>query len=146
MIGREDRGRELALIHVARKELGLDDDLYRDMLWVVARVRSAGDLDQAGRRAVIDHLKRCGFRPSPGGRGRARPNEWAWVDRAAEGKRKMLRKIIVLARSRGKAYVDGICRRMFGVERLEFADESQLHKIVSALTYDAKRHADEPAR
>jgi phage gp16-like protein len=52
----------------------------------------------------------------------------------------MLRKIIVLAGSRGKAYVDGMCRRMFHVDRLEFADEAQLHAIVSALTYDAQRH------
>lgn len=39
----------------------MEDDTYRDMLWSVARVRSAGDLDHAGRKAVLDHLKACGF-------------------------------------------------------------------------------------
>jgi phage gp16-like protein len=56
------RRRDLAAIHVARKQLAMEEDTYRAMLWSVARVRSAGELDHAGRRAVLDHLRKCGFR------------------------------------------------------------------------------------
>ena len=43
----------------------MDDDAYRDVLWTVARVRSAADLDWSGRKRVLDHLKACGFKIKP---------------------------------------------------------------------------------
>jgi len=42
------RRAQLAKIHIAKKELGLDDETYRSMLWTIARVRSASDLDSHG--------------------------------------------------------------------------------------------------
>jgi hypothetical protein len=36
---------------------------YRSMLWFVAGVRSARELDSAGRRRVLDHLEAHGFKP-----------------------------------------------------------------------------------
>ncbi len=62
------RSRELATIHIAKKQLGLDDETYRDMLWTVARVRSSAALDFAGRKNVLDHLKARGFKSAPGKR------------------------------------------------------------------------------
>lgn len=64
------RNRELAMIHIAAQQLDMDDSTYRDMLWSVGRVRSAKDLDQGGRDAVLAHLRGCGWkdssrRPSP---------------------------------------------------------------------------------
>lgn len=68
------RNIELGRIHKAASDLGLrrpgDDSAYRDMLWAVARVRSAADLDAGGRKAVLDHLQAVGWKfsskPSPG--------------------------------------------------------------------------------
>lgn len=59
------RKRELAHIHIAKQQLGMDDDTYRQMLWTVARVKSAGDLDWKGRKDVLDHLKSKGFKVKP---------------------------------------------------------------------------------
>ena len=56
------RQRDLAKIHIAKKQLGLDDDTYRAMLERVAGVGSAADLDAAGRRKVLTHLRKAGFR------------------------------------------------------------------------------------
>lgn len=56
------RNNHLAMIHIAAQQLGLDDSTYRDMLWTVARVRSAKDLDNAGREAVLKHLAACGWK------------------------------------------------------------------------------------
>jgi len=62
------RRRQLAAIHIGANELGLIDDgddcAYRDMLWTVARVRSAAKLDQAGRQRVLDHLRALGWHPA----------------------------------------------------------------------------------
>lgn len=56
------REREIRLIHVAKRELQLDDETYRAMLWAIARVRSSKDLDFTGRKKVLDHLKARGFK------------------------------------------------------------------------------------
>lgn len=64
------RNVELAKIHIAAQQLGMEEDTYRDMLWSVGRVRSAKDLDLAGRQAVLAHLVACGFRDTSHQRGR----------------------------------------------------------------------------
>lgn len=123
------RKRELAMIHMAKTQLGLDDDTYRDMLWTVARVRSAADLDWAGRKKVIDHLKAKGFK------GKRRPQP-------AENKAVLVSKIRALLIALGNkpdAYADGIARHMFKVERFEWCAPEQLRKIVAALQYQQKR-------
>ncbi len=58
----QSRQTELAKIHIGKKQLGMDDEIYRDMLWTVARVRSASDLDEFGRKKIIDHMKKCGVK------------------------------------------------------------------------------------
>lgn len=52
---------DLAKIHMAKKALAWDDSTYRDILWTVCQVRSAGDLDFAGRKRFLAHLAKCGW-------------------------------------------------------------------------------------
>jgi len=59
-----NRNLDLAKIHIAAQQLDMSDDTYRDMLWSIGRVRSAKDLDQGGRDAVLAHLRACGWRDS----------------------------------------------------------------------------------
>ena len=40
----------------------MDDDMYRDMLWAVCRVRSSKQLDLHGLNKVLQHMVSCGFR------------------------------------------------------------------------------------
>lgn len=61
----QPRNNGLAQIHIAKAQLGMADDTYRQVLWAVARVHSAKDLDHAGRQRVLDHFKRCGWKPAP---------------------------------------------------------------------------------
>lgn len=55
-----NRNAELAKIHLGTKQLGMGVEDYRCMLWTVARVRSAKDLDEHQRHEVIKHLVKCG--------------------------------------------------------------------------------------
>ena len=74
MTGERDlRNRELALIHLGAKEVGLDEDAYRDMLRAVTGHDSAATLDREGRARVIAHLRRSGFTPRQAGGERYRP-------------------------------------------------------------------------
>lgn len=59
-----DRKRQLAQIHVAKAQLCMAEDVYRGLLMTLARVDSAADLDDAGRRAVLNHFKKLGFVPT----------------------------------------------------------------------------------
>lgn len=52
---------QLALIHVAKAKLNLDDDTYRDILWVQAHVESAKDLDEIGVERVLQRFRELGF-------------------------------------------------------------------------------------
>jgi phage gp16-like protein len=133
----DQRQAELAKIHIAKKELGLDDDTYRDMLWTVARVRSAGDLDAGGRLAVLEHLRARGFKGRRRGTYPGRPHNIDSEDRGP-----LLRKIeALLAEARRPwSYGDGIARRMFRIDRLAMCNPEQLSKVVAALSYDAARH------
>lgn len=124
------RNAELAKIHLAKKALGLDDETYRAMLWTLARVRSAKDLDDFGRRAVLDHLKARGFK------GRAKGRSTPADDRAAliNKIRRQMTEANVFSN-----YVDGMSKKMFQVERFEWCDQDQLRKLVAALNYHIKR-------
>ncbi len=54
--------KQLAVIHVAKKELGLDDDAYRASLLAHGGVDSARELDREGFQAVMKHFEASGFK------------------------------------------------------------------------------------
>lgn len=51
------RTQQLARIHVIKKALGWDDDLYRDVMSQVCGATSAAALDDAGRAKLLAHLQ-----------------------------------------------------------------------------------------
>ncbi|MFB2553220.1 phage protein GemA/Gp16 family protein [Ensifer soli] len=54
--------KQIALLHVAKKQLGLDDDTYRAILARYGRCESAADLTQPGFTAVVKYFTAMGFR------------------------------------------------------------------------------------
>lgn len=128
------RNNDLALIHIAKKQLAMDDDAYRDMLFAVARVRSAKLLDHAGRAKVLDHLKRCGFR----GANPARPKRPTPAPHNAAMCKKVRAQLIALGRL-PDTYADGIAQRMYGVQFYEWLKPGQLHDLVAALQAHQRR-------
>ncbi len=58
------------------------------------------------------------------------------------GKSKMMSKIeaFILEAGRPWEYVHSMAKRMYGVDRIEWCTPDQLHAIIAALAYDAKRH------
>ncbi len=131
----DQRRRDLAAIHAAKRDLDMADDAYRDVLWSVARVRSSADLDQAGRSKLLDHFRACGWKPV------AKVNEWAFIDKAATDRQPLLRKICAVCRSMGvgKAYAEGAAKRQTGVDRkLEMMDEGQLWILAGVLEHTRK--------
>ncbi|KZK97306.1 MULTISPECIES: regulatory protein GemA [unclassified Pseudovibrio] len=59
--------RYLAQIHIAKKDLGLDEDSYRDVLERVTGKRSAKGLSEGQRLRVVTEFKCLGWEPKKQG-------------------------------------------------------------------------------
>lgn len=130
------RNGQLAKIHIARQQLGLDDEEYRALLGRVAGVSSAKDLNPRQMGAVLAAFEALGWQPHPPVKqGRKRPHVKSTRER-------LLGKIEAQLAEAGRAwaYADALALRICKVDRLEWCDDAQLQKIIAALTYDAKRH------
>jgi phage gp16-like protein len=57
----------LAKLHIAKKQLGLDDDTWRDLLERETGKRSSKDMSDRERGRVLDVLKNHGFKPASRG-------------------------------------------------------------------------------
>jgi hypothetical protein len=137
-LARDHRNRELAMIHMAKAELlrtgkFQSDDDYRAMLWTQARVKSAAELDHAGRQTVMAYLRSLGFDGRKGS-GRARPVRapltapqklmWSlWQQLADAGK----------ADGRKMASLMAYIKRQTGVERLEWLTKPQESLVIESL-------------
>ncbi|MFG6462287.1 phage protein GemA/Gp16 family protein [Roseateles sp. DXS20W] len=141
----QPRNAALAQIHIAKAQLMkaglLDDDSYRDMLFAQARVRSAAELDHAGRARVLAHMTRLGAKLGHAGKpfaGKKRP-----LDRQAQ-----LDKIEALLADAGRSWAyltKAMVKRICGVDALEFCTTDHLGKLIAALTYDQQRRAKREA-
>lgn len=135
------RNLQLSKIHIAKKDLGLDDETYRALLNRVAGVTSAKDFTPLQTVAVLAEFERLGWKPNtkPKAGGRAKPN-------VAPDRKKLVGKIEAFMAEAGRPweYADGMALRMFKVERVEWLNAKQLGSLVSALTYDAKRNGRQP--
>jgi len=131
----ERRNKDLAMINIARKELGLDDDVYRGILKQVCNVDSLKHLDQPGRRKLIAYFRGKGWGKKDYTKGRPHNMQ-------APGRKRQLSKIqaLLAEADRPWAYLDGMVKRMCKVDKLEFCTPAHLSKIISALMKDAKRH------
>lgn len=139
------RNTQLAKIHIARQQLGMDDESYRAMLQRVAGMRSAAALNPTQTAAVLAELQRMGFAPKPGPRNRGKPHNMDTLAMPA-----MMRKVEALLADMALpwAYADGIAKQMFGIERCAWIrKESQLKALIAALHNRQKKlHIKEGAK
>lgn len=128
----------LAQIHIGKKELGWDEDTYRDVLERVAGKRSAGALSVNERQAVIREMKRLGFRPSRKGHGKRRPQSgkayvrkvfalWGELKRAG------------IWKEEGQQSLRHFVKKMTGCDDPEWLDYGQASIVIEALKQMGER-------
>lgn len=136
----ELRRKDLSIIHLAKKDLQISDDEYRDLLLGLTGKTSSAQLDWQGRRLLIEHFKKLGFKVKGSATDRPAPN--VAIDRQAQ-----IGKIEALLADAGRpwAYADGLVKKLFAstsqVERIEFCDSEHLAKVIAALVIDADRRS-----
>lgn len=144
----------LAKVHIAKAQLQLTDETYRAIL---ARhgVESSKDLDTKGLEKLLTHMEKLGWEaktarkrkgdkhgaPANLGRGRGKGNVKPY-DRSA-----LLTKIEALLSEKGTDqgkhvpwdYAAAILKRMYKVDRLEWATAEHLRGVMVALMKGGKR-------
>ena len=130
----QQRAKDIQKIHIAQKELAMDDMTYRALLLRVTGKTSSKDLNDAERSALLKEFKRLGFKVKAKSSFGQRPQ--VSVDRTPR-----MRKIEALLAEAGRSwkYLDPIITNLKR-SHIRFCDENDLSAIISALMKDAKRH------
>lgn len=141
MQGKDDkRKNEIRLIQIAKRQLNMDEDVYRGLLQEIGGVDSSTKLDAAGRGRLLDRFDRLGFVSTARAKRAAKGSMAAAPDRAA-----LLGKIdaLLLSQGRDRSYIEpGMVKRICKVDSLNFCTPEQLRRLVAALNYDAGRHPE----
>ncbi len=134
----------LAQIHIARKDLGLGDDVYRDVLERVTGSRSSAGLSDTKRKKVIREFRRMGW--NGGWKRRADPTGKRRGDPAGSGRshshKGYIRKIFALWKEmqrlgvwRGDdvASLRAFVKKMTGCDDPEWLTWPQARNVIEAL-------------
>jgi hypothetical protein len=127
--------KQIGLIHVAKKKLGLTDDQYRALLLWAGEVESAKDLDAAGFERVMEYLTRLGFKSDW--------NKRTFGERPGMASPKQVDLIRELWRQFSGADDDAALgkwlERSFGVSSLRFVDAAAAQKAITGLRAMTRR-------
>ena len=142
------RKRVLAAIHATAHQLGLSDDVYRDLVQRVSAEhgpvqRSAGACNPAQLAAVANELRRLSGKPANDAR-----NGRVWAGKPKGDMTPQLGKVEALLADAGRewAYAHALAKRLCRVARLEWCNPDQLAKVIAALQIDADRRARRSAK
>lgn len=133
----ESKGSLLAKVHIAKKDLGLDEDTYRAVLTRVTGHDSSANCSVPELVRAVAEFRRLGWTPTS----KAKPAGKS-VSRPAKGKAPLMGKITAYLAEAGRpdAYADGMAKRMYKHDSVAFCTPKELQGIVAALAKDAKRH------
>ena len=145
----------MAKVHIARKELGLDEDTYRDVLARVTGRTSSADCSDAQLGQVLEEFKALGWTPKvvAGGKLRGRKGTVVMDDPlspyrhhpadhpSAKKARALWLSLWNLGEVRdpSEAALESFARRQLKVERLQWADQALVYKLIEALKAMAER-------
>jgi len=129
------RNAAIGKIHIAKSQLGLDDETYRAILLTIGNVKSSKDLTPEGINKVIKHFENKGVVFTKKKGTGQKPNNLSNVPQ--------LQKVEALLAdmklpwdyltSKGQGNVS-MLQRLTGKQRLEFCDQKGLTSVITALT------------
>ena len=126
----------IAKIHVAKTQINLEEDDYRQMLFDVAGKSSSAECSERELEAVIERLKSLGFTPIP-----ARGGKKAAQHKVARKARALWISLHQLGavRNPSEEALEAFAKRQLGCERLNWAKQSDGYRLIEALKQMAER-------
>ena len=132
----------LAKIHIAKKELGLSDEDYRDILGLHFQVQSAKSLNDRQAAVLLNRFRVHGWQPKASAAGKKSTGS----PKYKEGYKRKIVALWITLHQKGvirngsdqalQAYVKG----RTGRENLRFCDESDCYPVIESLKAIAERH------
>ena len=122
--------KQIALIHVAKKQLGLNEDDYRAAVQTYGGAGSSKDLSRFGFKNLMKHLEKCGFkstgessRPGMATPAQLRKITAAWF--SLEGR--------YFDKGAGWPALRGFLKKRFGVDHTRFLTFKKAHQVIEAI-------------
>ncbi|MDY6904114.1 MAG: phage protein GemA/Gp16 family protein [Thermodesulfobacteriota bacterium] len=143
-----ERNRLLARVHIAKKELGMDDDVYRDIICNRWNKHSARDLEIHQLKELISYFIHLGWdggkKPAKGPK---KSKSRGWVD-LPTGINLDRQKRYVAALWAALGYkmsgLDYRCKKQFGVDRFRWLnDQDQIQTLAKDLVNRCKKRGIE---
>ena len=137
---------QLAQIHIAKKDLALTDDAYRDILRLHFKVESAKALTDRQAVVLINHLKSKGWQPKQPTRPRKNPD---YINIQPGPAAKQQRKVLAMWHELGygMAKLHSRVQTQFGVDRFEWlTDPEALHILITDLAKRIDSTKKQPKR
>lgn len=131
------RKKLISLVHIAKNQLGMDDDSYRALLQHSVSKNSCSKMNVQELNRVIDALKQRGFAMHTKGKTQGKPHNFD-----SDAMPLMITKIEALLAEQNLpwSYADGIANKMFGIQKCTWLREpKQLKAIIAALYNKQKR-------
>lgn len=127
----------IAKIHVAKKEMALLEDDYRAMLINVTGRASSADCTVTELRAMVEEMKRKGFRPKRSNAA-AKPADHPSAAKA----RALWISLYHLGAidNPSEHALEAFARRQLGCLKMQWADQALSYKLIEALKAIAERH------
>lgn len=124
----EDQRRvDLAKIHIAAKELGMDRETYQAMLKNIGGKESSADLSASGRGKVLAHLRQLGWKNRKFTRKQQNPLAKKilalWISMHKEG----------VVRDNSDSALNHFIQRITGVARIEWIETHHANQVIEAL-------------
>lgn len=131
----------LARIHIAKKELALTDEAYRDILHHYFQVDSAKELNERQARDLINLFKAKGWQPRFDGQKQQRKTDGQYLEIKPGPAAKQQRKVLALWHALGYDInkIHARVKKQFGVNRFEWLEDSKaLHILITDLEHRLK--------
>lgn len=129
-----ERRAMLGKIHIAQKDLALEEESYRDLLEKITGKRSSSKCTHAQLHDVIEEFKRLGWKPKKGQPKRAGRRKLAEGEQASKIRALWLDLYHLGAlRDPGEEALAAFVARCTGVEALQWLDTDSADKAIKAL-------------
>jgi phage gp16-like protein len=132
------RRADLAAIHVGKKNLRLDDETYRALLWTLTGRESSAELNAPQRKAVIERMRALGLQRKPLAHTVTRMNQAQakkivamWIELAKKG----------IVRDPSDRALNHFIARVTKVSHINWLRPAEANKVIEALKAMAARGA-----
>ncbi|WP_275629844.1 regulatory protein GemA [Pseudomonas sp. 273] len=128
----------LSKIHIARQQVEMDEDVYRQKLQDMFGKKSAKDLSLRQAERLLEEFKRLGWKPKPSKRAAGKPHNFSKLPAEIEVIEAQLTEMRL-----PWSYADKIAKQMFGVAKVAWLAKKpdQVKAVLAALHVEQeKRH------